>query len=441
MTNQIQPAQDLSMEQLLQDIRYSFRVLRQQPAFAIAAVAALALGIGASTAVFSVVNTILLKPFPYPDADRIVQFMNVGPQGTFPASSPAKFIHWANQTSVIQDGAAYRNVTVNYTGGDTPEQLVSGNVSKDFFRLWGAHPILGRTFSTEEDLPNGPKAAILSYNWWTHRFVGDSSVIGKTILLSGEPYVVIGVLNKEFDPSEFLDPPSVWTAFQIDPINNDQGHYFRSSGRLKAGVTLAQAQSRFKASADEYRQKFPNALGPKAGFTVEPISKVFVRNSQSLLYVLLGAVAGVLLIACANVANLLLVRSTVRRREMAIRAAMGADRGRIIRQLLTESVILSTLGGALGLALGLFGIRALLSVNTAGLPRVGENGAGVSLDWRLLAFTAAVSILTGLLFGVMPAIHAARHDLSGTLRDGAGASGGGRSGAVRSGLVDRDRPR
>src|ERR1041385_5276716 len=252
------------MEQLLQDIRYSFRVLRQQPAFAIAAVAALALGIGASTAVFSVVNTILLKPFPYPAADRIVQFMTANPDGEGAASSPAKFIHWANQKTVIEDGAAYRNVTVNYTGGDTPEQLVSGNVSKDFFRLWGARPIIGRTFSTEEDLPNGAKVAVLSYNWWTHRFVSDSSILGKTILLSGEAYTVVGVLNKEFDPSEFLDPPAVWTAFQIDPNNNDQGHYFRSAGRIKSGVTLAQAQARFKASADEYRQKFPNALGPKA---------------------------------------------------------------------------------------------------------------------------------------------------------------------------------
>jgi predicted permease len=424
------------MEQLVQDFRYSLRVLRQQPAFTFAAVAALALGIGASTAVFSVVNAILLKPFPYPDSDRIVQFMNQNGEGqTAPASSPAKFIHWASQTSVIQDGSAYRNVTVNYTGGDTPEQLVSGNVTKDFFRLWGAHPILGRTFSPEEDLPNGPKVAVLSYNWWTHRFAGDSSVIGKTILLSGDPYVVIGVLNKEFDPSEFLDPPAVWTDFQIAPNNNDQGHYFRSAGRLKPGVTLAQAQARFRASADDYRQKFPNAIGPKSSFTVEPISRVFVRNSQSLLVILLAAVAGVLLIACANVANLLLVRSTVRRREMAIRSAMGADRGRIIRQLLTESVILSIIGGALGLALGLFGIRALLSVNTAGLPRVGQNGGGVTLDWRLLLFTAAVSLGTGLLFGVMPAIHAARHDLSGTLRDGAGASGGGRSNKVRAGLV------
>ena len=424
------------MEQLLQDLRYALRGLRFQPAFAIAAIAALALGIGATTAVFSVVNAVLLKPMPYPDAERIVLFMNTSAQGSGPAASPAKFAHWARQTSVIQDAAAFRNVTVNYTGSDTPEQLTSGNVSRDFFRLWGARVLMGRTFSEEEDRPNGPKVAVLSNSWWRTRFAGDSSIIGKTIQLSGDPYTVIGVLAPGFDPSEFLDPTTnVWTAFQIDPNTGDQGHYFRSAARLKAGVTLEQAQAKLKQSADEYRARFPNALQPNNAFTVEPIQKVFVRNSRTRLLVLLAAVAGVLLIACANVANLLLVRSTVRKREIAIRSAMGADRRRIIRQLITESVILSVVGGALGLGVGLFGIRALLAINTAGLPRIGENGVGVGLDWRLLAFTAAISIGTGLLFGVAPAYNATRLNLSGTLRDGAGASGGGGGNRLRSGLV------
>ena len=253
--------------------------------------------------------------------------------------------------------------------------------------------------------------------------------------MSGDPYVVIGVINKEFDPSEFMETPEVWTAFQIDPNTADQAHYFRSAGRLKPGVTLAQAQAKFQQSATAFREKYPGSIGPKAAFSVEPVQKVFVRNATSLLGVLLAAVAGVLLIACANVANLLLVRSTVRKREMAIRAAMGADRGRIIRQLMTESVLLSLIGGAIGLALGLVGIRSLLSVNTANLPRVGAGGSAVHLDWRLVAFTAAVSIATGLAFGLMPALHAARANLAGTLRDGTGASGGGRSSALRSGLV------
>ena len=423
------------MERFVQDLKYSLRMLRQQRAFTFAAVAALALGIGATTAVFSVVNAILLRPFPYPDPDRIVMFMNTSPNASGPGASPAKFAHWRRQTDVVQDAAAFRNVTVNYTGGDVPEQVVSGNVSEGFFRLWGGKTLLGRTFSPDEDRPNGARVAVLSYGWWTRRFASDPAIVGKTILLSGDPYVVIGVLNRGFDPSEFLDPPDVWTDFQIDPNTTDGAHYFRSAGRIKPGVTLAQAQARLRQSAVQYREKFPNALGPNGSFSVEPIGKVFVRNSQSLLIILLAAVSGVLLIACANVANLLLVRSTVRRREMAIRAAMGAARSRIVRQLITESVLLSVIGGALGLALGLVGIRSLLSINTAGLPRVGENGAAVELDWRLLLFTALVSIGTGLLFGIMPALHAAREDLSGTLRDGTGASGGGRSNRIRSALV------
>ena len=422
------------MERLLQDLKYSLRVLRQQRAFTIAAVAALALGIGATTAVFSVVNAILLRPFPYPDPERIVLFMNVTPNGSGPGASPAKFAHWQRQTQVVQDASAFRNVLLNYTGGELPEQVNSGNVTESFFKLWGATTLLGRTFSHDEALPNGPRVAVLSYGWWTRRFAADPSIVGKTILLSGDPYVVIGVLNRGFDPSEFLDPPEVWTAFQIDPNTTDGAHYFRAAARLRPGVTLAQAQAKLRQSADEYRARIPNGIGPKDSFSVERIEKVFVRNSQSLLLVLLAAVSGVLLIACANVANLLLVRSTVRKREMAIRAAMGAARSRIIRQLITESVLLSLIGGALGLALGLFGIRSLLSINTAGLPRVGENGAAVQLDWRLLLFTALVSIGTGLLFGVAPALHAAREDLSGTLRDGTAASGT-RNARVRSALV------
>jgi predicted permease len=423
------------VEQLLQDFRYSLRVLRQQPAFTVAAIAALALGIGATTAVFSVVNAVLLKPMPYPEAERIVMFQNTSPQGSGGGSSPAKFAHWSRQTSVIEYPAAFRNVTVNYTGTDTPEQLSSGNVSKDFFRLWGARVQLGRTFSDEEDLPGGPRVAVLSNGWWRTRFASDPGIIGKTIILSGDPYTVIGVLAPGFDPSEFMDPPSVYTAFQLDPNTSDQGHYFRSGGRLKAGVTLAQAQAQFKKSADEYRAKYPNALQPNNAFSVEPITKVFVANSRTLLLILLAAVAGVLLIACANVANLLLVRSTVRKREMAIRSAMGADRGRIVRQLMTESVVLSVIGGALGLTIGLLGIKALLGINTAGLPRIGPNGAGVALDWRLLSFTAAVAIGTGLLFGVMPALNATKLSLANTLRDGTAGAGGGGGGRVRSGLV------
>ena len=280
------------MERFVQDLKYSLRMLRQQRAFTFAAVAALALGIGATTAVFSVVDAILLRPFPFPDAGRIVMFMSTSPNGSGPGASPVKFAHYRRQTAVVQDAAAFRNVTVNYTSGDVPEQVTSGNVSEAFFRLWGATTLLGRTFSPDEDRPGGPRVAVLSYGWWTRRFGADPSIIGKTIVLSGDPYTVIGVIHRGFDASELIDQPDVWTAFQIDPNTTDGAHYFRSAGRLKPGITLAQAQAKLRQSADEFRQKFPNGLGRNGSFTVEPIQKVFVRNSRSLLVILLAAVSG-----------------------------------------------------------------------------------------------------------------------------------------------------
>src|SRR6185437_10946718 len=412
------------MERFIQDLRYSLRMFTQQRAFTFAALAALALGIGATSAVFSVVDAVLLRPFPYPDPDRIVFFMNTSPNGSGPNASPAKFAYWSQQTDVVQDPSAFRTGIVNFTSGDIPEQLTAGQVTANYFRLLGATTFMGRTFSKEEDQPGGPRVAVLSYGWWTRRFASDPAIVGKTI-------TVIGVINKSFDPSEFGDVPSVWTPFQLDPTSNDQGHYFLAAARLKPGVTLAQAQGQLKGSVAGYNQKFPNALGPKAGFSVEPVRDVFTRGSKTLLTVLLAAVGGVLLIACANVANLLLVRSTVRKREMAIRSAMGADRGRIVRQLMTESVLLSVIGGLLGLALGVTGIRSLLSINTAGLPRLGDNGSLVHIDWRVAGFTLGLSVLTGLLFGVVPALHASRNDLNTVLREGSGSAGGGRHNRMR----------
>jgi predicted permease len=252
--------------------------------------------------------------------------------------------------------------------------------------------------------------------------------------LSGDPYVIVGVLG-DFPFREFGPIPEVWTAFQLDPNSTDHGHFFQVAGRLKPGVTLEQAQAKLRASAAAFREKFKGALGPDAGFTVELAREVLVRNARTSLYVLAGAVSFVLLIACANVANLLLARATGRSREIAIRAAIGGSRGRIVRQLLTESMVLSTAGGVIGLALGLGGIRALLSVNTAGLPRVGEAGAFVSVDWRVALFAVGVSMLTGVLFGLIPALSGSRVDLTNALREGAGRSGTGRQAWVRSALV------
>jgi predicted permease len=408
----------------------------QSPAFSLAAVAALMLGIGANTAIFSVVNAVLLKPVAVPDPDRVVVFMNVSPRGSGPAASPAKFAHYRLQTDVIQDVTAFNTGVMNYTGGNFPEQLKSGRVSADFFKLVQAPVLLGRTFTAAEDTPNGPRVTVISRSLWATRFNADPNIAGKTISLGGEPYTIVGVLG-EFDFREFGPSPQVWVLFQFDPNTADQGHYFQAMGRLKPGVTLQQANGRMQASAKDFREKFPNSLGPQGSFGVQPIRDVIVREDvKSSLMIYGGAVSFVLLIACANVANLLLVRATGRRREIAIRAAIGGSRWRIIRQLLTESVVLSLAGGVLGLGLGWAGIRALLSINTAGLPRVGQNGDLVGLDWRVVAFTIGISLLTGVIFGLIPALQSSKVDLTTTLKESSGRSGTGfRQNKVRSVLV------
>ena len=424
------------MESFTRDLKHSLRMFAQSPAFTVAAVAALTLGIGANTAIFSVVNAVLLKPVAVSDPDRVVVFMNVSPRGSGPAASPAKFAHYRQQAEIVQDVSAFNTGVMNYTGGSFPEQLPSGRVSADFFKLTGAPMLLGRSFTPEEDTPHGPRVTVIARHLWETRFSADPNIVGKSISLGGEPYTIVGVLGT-FDFREFGPTPQVWVLFQFDPNATDQGHYFQAMGRLKPGVTVQQANARIGASAKDYRAKFPTALGAQESFGIKSVRDAIVRDDvKRSLLIYGGAVSFVLLIACANVANLLLVRATGRRREIAIRAAIGGSRGRIIRQLLTESVVLSLAGGVLGLFVGWAGIRALLSVNTAGLPRVGENGALVALDWRVVVFAIAVSVATGVIFGLIPALQGSKTDLTTTMKESAGRSGTGfRQNKARSILV------
>ena len=421
------------MSDFLADLRYSFRVLIANPAFTFTAIAALALGIGANTAIFSVVNAVLLKPLSYPDPDRMVQMMNITPDGNWSGASPTKFNNWRAQTSVIEDVTAYDfgGPGFNLTGS-VPEQVHGLHVSEAYFRLFGAPIQMGRTFTPQEDSPNGGKVVVISYGLWQRKFGGNPNIVGTSLSLGNEPYTILGVVGKSY----VADPQAdIWLPFQIDPNSTNQGHYFMAAARLKPGVTLAQANAQLKLAYGEFKRRYPLA-DPKASFGVQPLRDSIVSDARSSLLVLLGAVGFVLLIACANVANLLLVRATGRKREFAIRVAMGAGPARIVRQLLTESIVLSVTGGILGLILGYAGVRALLSIGSANLPRVGENGAFVSLDWRVLAFTLGISFLTGMLFGLFPAIGASRPDLNTTLKESSNRSGTGfRQSKMRSLLV------
>jgi putative ABC transport system permease protein len=415
-------------ENLLQDIRYAIRMLRRSPGFTATAIAALALGIGANTAIFTVVNTVLLQPLAYPQPDRLVQLELSSAEGNSNVTSIPKYAIWREQTQVFQDVAAYDEggPGVNLTGGDRPEQLKGVHVSASFFPLFGASMAVGRAFSAEEDRPGGARLVVLSNGLWRRRFAGDPNIVGRNIELGGEPYLVTGVLAATFTS----DPPAdIYVPLQADPNSTDQAHYLRSAARLKPGVNLAQAQAAMKLAGEEYRRKFPGTIGmdQKEGFTAEPLRDTVIGDVRKSLLILLGAVGMVLLIACANVANLLLVRATMRKREIAIRAAMGAGRGRIIRQLLTESVLLSLGGGVFGLILGYFGVRALLTINPGNIPRIGEQGSAITLDWRVLAFTLLVSLGTGILFGLIPAFGASHADLSLTLKESGSRSGSGLS--------------
>jgi predicted permease len=422
------------MHELWNDVKHALHLFIKSPGFTFAAIAALALGIGANTAIFTVVNAVLLKPLSYPDADRIVEIELINSDGSKNAiASIPKFHIYQQQTSIFKEVAAYDFAGPGFNlTGDHPEQVHGLHVTEGYFRLFGAPITLGRTFTPEEDLPHGGNVVVLSYGLWQRRFGGNPNIVGSSLLLGNEPYTIVGVLGRDFASDPEAD---IWLPFQFEPVSENQGHFFQAAGMLKPGVAFAQANAQMKLAFQQYLRAYPQA-NPQGGFGVEPLLDSIVRESRKSLLVLLGAVCMVLLIACANVANLLLVRATGRKREFAIRSALGARRSRIVRQLLTESVLLAVAGGVLGLILGFIGVRSLLSISPAELPRVSEDGSAISLDWRVLAFTILISFITGILFGLFPAFTASRTDLSSSLKESSNRSGTGfRHGRARALLV------
>jgi predicted permease len=426
------------METLGNDLRHAWRMFRENKLFTVTALAALTLGIGVNIAIFSVVNAVLLKPIPFTDPDTLVQIVNanngVAGGGN---SSPAKYMHWRAQTDVLEHVAAGRNIQLNLEQGDLLESITLGQTTAEYFGALRPPLVMGRWFTAEEDLPNAGRTIVLSYNFWTQRLASDPNVLGKSVTLSGNPYTVVGVAAREFDVRDFAGTPEGWVPFQFDPNTTDQGHYFQNVARLKPGVSLEQAQAALMASATAYRERYTvAAMPPTAGFSAITFQEALVRQARPTLLVALGAVGFVLLIACANVANLLLIRATGRRKELAVRAALGAGRWRVMRQLLTESLMLSFAGGALGLIAGYAGMRWLMTVNTAGLPRLGQEGALLGMDWRIVVFTVLLSIVTGIVFGLIPAVVASRADLNAVIKDSSSRSGSGfRQNKTRSALV------
>jgi len=418
------------------DLRFALRSLARTPGFTIITLLVIAVGIGVNTAVFSVVDAVLLKPLTYPDPQSLVQLVLTTDRGNFPGASIPQFALWSRQTSIFAQIAAsgFTPVGANLTGVDQPEQLQALHVTRDYFALFGAPVAAGRTFTAAEDSPNGGHVAVLSYGLWKQRYGGDPAIVGRTIQLDGRPYLVVGVIGRSFVTDTPID---LWVPTQFDLNSHEMVINYVVTARLRPGVTLPQANAQLRLAADQFRRTYgAHSLPPAGGFGVVSLQEEIVGNMRSPLLILLAAVGFVLLIACANVANLLLARASARRRELATRAAIGAGRGQIIRQLLMESLALSLTGGVLGLAIGFVGVRVLLRINPGNIPRIGETGSSVGLDLNILLFTLGVSVLTGILFGLIPAIVASRPNLAAILNEGSSRSGiGFRQGKIRSILV------
>jgi putative ABC transport system permease protein len=415
------------METLLADVRHSFRVLIKSPGFTIVAVLALALGIGANTAIFSVIDRVLLAPLPFPDSERIMRIQRKFPSGTGSSVSIPKFMAWRKSGS-FQFMAAYDfgSVSLNLGTSDHANPVNGMHVTADFFGVFGVSPLLGRTFSPQEDLPNAGKFVVLTFNMWKNHVGGDPNIAGKTIILSGEQYVVLGILPDSYQP----DPPTdLYFPAQFDPNSTNQGHIYDVAGRLRPGASMASAQAELAVIADQFRAAHSDFVDKSESVDVVPLRVAIGGDVRFALLILAGAVAFVLLIACGNVASLLLARAAGRQREIAIRTAVGASRGRIIQQLLTESMLLGLGGGVAGLILGGIGVRMLLALSPGDIPRVNspEHSLGglKLIDWRILLFLFAISLATGLLFGLFPALRVSHFDVNAVLKESSGRSGTG----------------
>ena len=407
------------MTTLMQNMKFAFRLLRKSPGFAFVAVVIMALGIGANTAIFSVVHAVLLEPLPFHDADRLVQVWHVPPQTSFPgmtrfAVSAANFLDWQKQNDVFEQMALYGGRGFDITGAGKPESIRAGAVTSDFFSVLGVEPLHGRVFLPEEDRPGSNHEVILSYKLWQSRYASDPNVIGKSINLDGDPYVIVGVMGPKMVKPGFAQ---IWTPLgltsQEAAIRGN--HNFLSVARLKPGVTLPEAQAAMNTISQRLEKTYPED-DKGWGAIVNSMREETVGDVRPALLMMFGAVAFVLLIACANVANLVLARTFARRKEIAIRSALGATRSRVVQQLLSESLIISVCGGALGLLVAHFGIQLLLKFFADKLPRMGEIG----LDGSVLVFTFALSIATGVLSGILPALGMTKGDVNDALKQGLG---------------------